>query len=80
MLFRLRILVLLAGVVLFLPLFTVPIFLLHVILIVLGLLMLWLAFAAHKNAALLLRTYKELKESATAEDVPAKQANKNRYV
>jgi hypothetical protein len=62
------------GVVLFLPLFTMPIFLLHVVLCLLGFFILWLSFGAHKHASLLLRSYKELKEKDIA------SVKKNNYV
>lgn len=73
MLFRLRLLCLFGGVVLFLPLFTMPAFLLRAILVILGFLILWLSYSAHKHAALLLRTYKELKDQQLTQ-------KKNNYV
>ena len=73
MLLRLRMLCLFGGVILFLPLFALPAFLLRVVLVIFGLLILWLSYSTHKHAALLLRTYKELKDQQPT-------AKKNNYV
>lgn len=73
MLFRLRLLCLLGGIVLFLPLFTLPAFLMHAIECLLGFFILWLSYSAHKHASLLLRTYKELKDQQPT-------SKKNNYV